>query len=119
MGDVVTGRRNVAQAKGLKKDALSFVSNVTIALSSTSPAYSIAATLGPITGFAALATPSIMVMAFVPMLFIAVACYHLNRADPDCGTTFSWVTRANHWSSVGLVPGVSRFHWSMRRRARA
>jgi amino acid transporter len=28
------------------------------------------------------------------MLFIAVACYHMNRADPDCGTTFSWVTRA-------------------------
>ena len=82
------------QAKGLKTDALSFVSDVTIALSSTSPAYSIAATLGPIVGFAALATPSIMVVAFVPMLFIAVACYHLNRADPDCGTTFSWVTRA-------------------------
>ncbi len=90
----VAGGQNVAPQKGLKKDALSFVSNVTIALSSTSPAYSIAATLGPIVGFAALQTPSIMVMAFVPMLFIAVACYHMNRADPDCGTTFSWVTRA-------------------------
>jgi hypothetical protein len=27
------------------------------------------------------------------MLFIAAA-YYLNRADPDCGTTFAWVTRA-------------------------
>jgi amino acid transporter len=80
--------------KGLRKDTLSFVSNVTIAVSSTSPAYSIAATLGPIVGFAAFGTPSIMVLAFVPMLFIAVACYHMNRADPDCGTTFSWVTRS-------------------------
>jgi amino acid transporter len=85
---------NAARAKGLKQDALSFLSNVTIAISSTSPAYSIAATLGPIVGFAALGTPSIMVLAFAPMLFIAVACYHMNRADPDCGTTFSWVTRS-------------------------
>jgi amino acid transporter len=28
------------------------------------------------------------------MLFIAAAYYYMNRADPDCGTTFSWVTRA-------------------------
>ena len=28
------------------------------------------------------------------MLFIAAAYYYLNRADPDCGTTFAWVTRA-------------------------
>jgi amino acid transporter len=35
-----------------------------------------------------------MLLAFVPMLFIASAYYYLNRADPDCGTTFSWVTRA-------------------------
>ena len=28
------------------------------------------------------------------MLFIAVAYYHLTHADPDCGTTFSWATRA-------------------------
>lgn len=80
--------------KGLKKDAISFLSNITIAISSTSPAYSIAATLGPIAAFATFSTPSIMVVAFIPMLFIAVACYHLNRADPDCGTTFSWVTRS-------------------------
>ena len=41
-----------------------------------------------------LQAPAIMLLAFVPMLFIASAYYYLNRADPDCGTTFSWVTRA-------------------------
>ena len=35
-----------------------------------------------------------MLIAFVPMLFIAAAYYYMNRADPDCGTTFTWVTRA-------------------------
>ena len=38
--------------------------------------------------------PAIMLVAFVPMLFIAASYYYLNRADPDCGTTFSWATRA-------------------------
>ena len=28
------------------------------------------------------------------MFFVATAFYYMNRADQDCGTTFSWVTRA-------------------------
>ena len=28
------------------------------------------------------------------MLLIASAYYYMNRADPDCGTTFAWVTKA-------------------------
>jgi amino acid transporter len=35
-----------------------------------------------------------MWVAFLPMLFIAASYYYLNKADPDCGTTFTWVTRA-------------------------
>ena len=31
---------------------------------------------------------AIMIVAFIPMLFIAVAYYYLNRVDPDCGATF-------------------------------
>ena len=35
-----------------------------------------------------------MIVAFIPMLLIASAYYYMNKADPDCGTSFSWVTRA-------------------------
>ena len=35
-----------------------------------------------------------IIVAFFPMAFIAAAYYYMNRADPDCGTTFSWVTKA-------------------------
>jgi amino acid transporter len=82
--------------KGLKKDALGFVSNVVIGVASTAPAYSIAATLGwivlvPGVGFNA---PGVMIASFVPMLLVAFAYRYLNRADPDCGTTFAWGTRA-------------------------
>ena len=35
-----------------------------------------------------------MVVAFIPMYFIAVAYSELNKAEPDCGTTFTWAARA-------------------------
>jgi amino acid transporter len=80
--------------KGLKRNAISFISNVIIGISSTAPAYSLASTLGLIASFATFGSPAILIVAFIPMLFIAVAYSRLNQADPDCGTTFSWVTRA-------------------------
>src|ERR1700693_2216996 len=78
----------------LKKNAISFASNVVIGVASTAPAYSLAAALPALVASAKFGVPAILIVAFVPMLFIAVAYYHLNRADPDCGTTFSWATRA-------------------------
>jgi amino acid transporter len=80
--------------KGLKAGALGFISSVVIGVASTAPGYSLAASLGLVVAVVGLQAPAIMLLAFVPMLFIAAAYYYLNRADPDCGTTFSWVTRA-------------------------
>jgi amino acid transporter len=82
--------------KGLKKNAISFVSNVVIGVASVAPAYSLAATLGFVAAIAGLGvhSPAVMLVAFFPMAFIAAAYYYLNRAEPDCGTTFAWVTRA-------------------------
>jgi amino acid transporter len=90
-----SGRPGVGD-KGLKKDALGFVSSCVIGVASTAPGYSLAASLGfvvAVTGIG-LQAPAILLVAFVPMLLIASAYYYMNRADPDCGTTFSWVTRA-------------------------
>jgi amino acid transporter len=82
--------------KGLKADALGWVSNLVISVSSTAPAYSLAATLGFIAAVSGigLQSPAILLISFVPMLFIAAAYKYMNRADPDCGTTFTWVTKA-------------------------
>jgi amino acid transporter len=41
-----------------------------------------------------LQAPAVLLVAFVPMLLIASAYYYMNRADPDCGTTFAWVSKA-------------------------
>jgi amino acid transporter len=82
--------------KGLKKGALGYVSNLVISVASTAPAYSLAATLGFIAavGGVGLQSPAILIVSFIPMLLIAQAYRYLNRADPDCGTTFAWATRA-------------------------
>jgi amino acid transporter len=80
--------------KGLKQNAIGFVSSCVIGVASTAPGYSLAATLGFLALAVGVTTPAILWVAFIPMLLIAVAYYYFNRADPDCGTTFSWVTRA-------------------------
>jgi len=80
--------------KGLKTGALGFVSNVVIGVASTAPAYSLAVSLGLVAAAVGIFSPSIMLLAFVPMLFIAIAYYYMNRAEPDCGTSFTWVAKA-------------------------
>ena len=80
--------------KGLKAGALGYISNLVIGVASTAPGYSLAATLGFITAVVAFHAPAIMLVSFVPMLLIAAAYYYMNGADPDCGTSFTWVTRA-------------------------
>jgi amino acid transporter len=80
--------------KGLKTGALSLLSSVVIGVASTAPAYSLAATLGFVVLAVGVQAPAIMLLAFVPMLFIAVAYDQMNRREPDCGTTFTWATKA-------------------------
>jgi len=85
-----------AGEKGLKGGAISFISGIVIAVASTAPGYSLAATLGFIVAIEGigLQAPAVILIAFIPMGCIAAAYNFLNRADPDCGTTFSWVSTA-------------------------
>jgi amino acid transporter len=80
--------------KGLKSGALGLISTTIIATASVAPAYSIAATLVFVVTVVGLQAPAVAVLAFVPMLFCSIGYSELNKADPDCGTTFTWATRA-------------------------
>ncbi len=125
------------ESKGLKGNAIGYLSNIVIGVASTAPAYSIAATLGFIVadpGVAAHA-PGVLLASFIPMLLIAAGYRYLNKADPDAGTTFAWTTRAfgpgmgwlNGWAifladilvmaSLGLVASTYTYklfgwHWA-------
>ena len=85
---------SASQDKGLRAGALGLLSSVVIAVSSTAPAYSMAATLGLIVAVVGVHSPGTLIVSFLPMLCIAYAFRELNKADPDCGTTFTWTARA-------------------------
>ncbi|MBJ7348011.1 MAG: APC family permease [Thermoleophilaceae bacterium] len=102
MNDSSDGSKSAVNVgeKGLKQNAIGFISSTIIGVASTAPGYSLAAVLGFVVVAGAggatvgVQAPAIMIVAFIPMLFIATSYYYMNRADPDCGTTFSWVTKA-------------------------
>jgi len=81
-------------SKGLKGGSLGLVAVIVIGVASTAPGYSLAASIGIVTGEAGAKAPFIMLFAFVPMACIAASFYYLNKADPDCGTNFTWGVRA-------------------------
>jgi amino acid transporter len=90
----VTTAQEQPLEKGLKSGALGLISTTVIATASVAPAYSIAATLVFVVVAVGLQAPAVSVLAFVPMLLTSIGYSELNKADPDCGTTFTWATRA-------------------------
>ena len=87
--------------KGLKSGALGYLSNLVIGVASTAPGYSLAATLGFVTAVAGDGLPRAGDHdRFVHSHAVDRRCgySYMNKADPDCGTSFTWVTR--RWARV-------------------
>jgi len=97
-------------AKGLKPDAIGYLSNLVIAVASTAPAYSLAATLGFIALVAGIGAhaPAVMIVSFIPILFVSIGYRYFNLADADAGTTFAWVTRT-FGPQLGWINGWAIF----------
>lgn len=79
--------------KGLKLGAIGLLSSIVIGVASTAPGYSLAAVLGGISAEVGTKAPAIMLIAFVPILFISYAYKSLNAETPDCGTNFTWTAK--------------------------
>lgn len=76
--------------KGLAEGTLGLWSSVNLGIASTAPAYSLAATIGFVVIAVGVQAPVVMLLAFIPMWFTAIAYRELNSEIPDCGTTFTW-----------------------------
>jgi amino acid transporter len=102
--------RTAPGAKGLKPNAIGYISNLVIAVASTAPAYSLAATLGFIVAVAGVGVhaPAVLIVSFIPILFVSIGYRFFNLADPDAGTTFAWVTRA-FGPQLGWINGWAIF----------
>lgn len=93
-----------ADGKGLATGTLGLWGSTVMGLASTAPVYSLVATLGWMVLAVGVHAPVVFVISFVPMLFIAIAYKELNRAVPDCGTSFTWGAKAfGPW--VGWMAG--------------
>ncbi|WP_460743552.1 APC family permease [Mariniluteicoccus endophyticus] len=80
--------------KGLRAGVLGLADSLAIGVASTGPAYSMTATIGLVAAAVGFQAPAVVLLAFVPVFCAALGYHALNRAEPDCGTSFVWVARA-------------------------
>jgi amino acid transporter len=79
----------------LRADTLNLFDSTVVAVSSVAPAYTLAATMAVLfaTVGVGYAGPAVIWIAFIPVLFIAISYFHLNRRDPDCGASYAWLSK--------------------------
>ena len=80
--------------KGLASGSVGLLGGTVLGISSVAPAYALTATIGLIVAVAGVKMPIIIIAGFLPMFFAAYAYREFNKVDPDCGTSFTWTTRA-------------------------
>ncbi|WP_342781569.1 APC family permease [Streptomyces piniterrae] len=73
---------------------------VAIAASSTAATTSIGIGMGALAAYAGRQTPALLLLAFLPILGIALSYARLNRSEPNMGSGYTWVGR-----SIGPWPG--------------
>jgi len=90
----------------LLHDELNLFDATAVAVSSVAPAYSSASTMSAVFIIAGvgLAAPSVIILAFIPVIFIALSYFHLNRRNPNCGASYSWLSQVVH-PTVGWFNG--------------
>ena len=82
------------QEKGLSRNAVGLIGGTVLGISSVAPAYALTATIGILVAEAELKMPVVIIAGFLPMFFAAYAYRELNKVAPDCGTSFTWTTKA-------------------------
>jgi amino acid transporter len=80
--------------KGLTEGAVGLFGGTILGISSVAPAYALTATIGILVAEAGAKMPVVIIAGFLPMFFAAYAYRELNKVAPDCGTSFTWTTKA-------------------------
>lgn len=82
------------QDKGLSRNAVGLLGGIVLGVSSVAPAYALTATIGILVAEAGSKMVVVIIAGFLPMFFAAYAYRELNKVAPDCGTSFTWTTKA-------------------------
>jgi len=78
----------------LKAGALTLRDSTVMAVASTAPAYSLAATMAAMVAVVGLASPAAILVSFLPVLGIAIAYFYMNSTNPNCGASYTWLTQS-------------------------
>ncbi len=82
------------KSKGLASGSIGLIGGIILAISCVAPAYTLTATIGVLASDTGVNIPLIFIGGFLPMFFAAYAYRELNKVAPDCGTSFTWTTKA-------------------------
>ncbi|MFG2293906.1 APC family permease [Streptomyces sp. NPDC048603] len=94
-GDTVSGvAEGGVRGKGLGKGSVGLLGSAVIGVSTVAPVYCLTSTLGSTAGEVGVQMPAVFLAGFLPMLLVAFAYRELNKAMPDCGTSFTWTVKA-------------------------
>lgn len=80
--------------KGLSRNSVGVLGSVVLGISSVAPAYALTATIGLLVAEVGDKMAVVIIAGFLPMFFAAYAYRELNKVMPDCGTSFTWTTKA-------------------------
>ena len=80
--------------KGLSHNSVGVLGSVVLGVSSVAPAYALTATIGILVTQTGSKMAVVIIAGFLPMFFAAYAYRELNKVAPDCGTSFTWTTKA-------------------------
>jgi amino acid transporter len=82
------------RSKGLGGNSVGLLGSAVIGVSTVAPVYCLTSTLGSTAGEVGVQMPAVFLAGFLPMLLVAFAYRELNKAMPDCGTSFTWTVKA-------------------------
>lgn len=83
-----------APGGGLRSGAVGTAASTVLSLASTAPAYSLAVSVGLLVSLVGGWTPLLLLVSAVPILLVVLCFRELNAERPDCGTCFTWASRA-------------------------
>ncbi|MFE9622735.1 APC family permease [Streptomyces sp. NPDC006527] len=87
-------RADGVRGKGLGGNSVGLLGSAVIGVSTVAPVYCLTSTLGSTAGEVGVQMPAVFLAGFLPMLLVAFAYRELNKAVPDCGTSFTWTVKA-------------------------
>ncbi|MFF9687254.1 APC family permease [Streptomyces sp. NPDC014623] len=96
-GDTVRGSVPAdggVREKGLGGNSVGLMGSAVLGISTVAPVYCLTSTLGSTAGEVGVQMPAVFLAGFLPMLLVAFAYRELNKAVPDCGTSFTWTVKA-------------------------